>query len=347
MATKPRRSAPVKRGPQKQHKPRHKMPTPARVNQVRQVEHFYPYLVRFLEYTRVKGLSEQTVATRDRGLRRFMQWCEDRGLQEPNVITRPILERYQAHLFYYRKANGEPLSYGSQHALLSPLKAFFKWLTRENYIPVNPASELELPRQSRRIPRHILSVDQIKNIFGHVDVTTPYGVRNRAMLETLYSTGIRRMELVNLHLYDIDVYRHTLLVREGKGRKDRLIPLGERALHWVEKYRREARGLFVLPPDDGTLFLTDYGEPWIKNRLSTMVKKYLGHAGIETPGACHLFRHAMATHMLENGADIRFIQAMLGHSDLSTTQIYTQVAIGKLQAIHASTHPTADLIDKK
>ena len=264
MTTKPI----IRRGPQKQHKPRHKRPTPARVNQARAVEHlaFYPYLVRFLEYSRVKGLSEQTVATRDRGLRRFIQWCEERGLQEPNVITRPILERYQAHLFHYRKANGEPLSYGSQHALLAPVKAFFKWLTRENYIPVNPASELELPRQSRRIPRHILSINQIQSILSAVDTTTPYGIRNRAMLETLYSTGIRRMELVNLHLYDIDAYRSTLLVREGKGRKDRLIPLGQQALNWIERYRHDVRPLFVRAPDDGTLFLTDYGEPWIKNR---------------------------------------------------------------------------------
>ncbi|MCP4487333.1 MAG: tyrosine-type recombinase/integrase, partial [Gammaproteobacteria bacterium] len=198
---------------------------------------------------------------------------------------------------------------------------------------------LELPRQQRGLPKAILSIEEIDTIMGLPDIKTPYGIRDRAILETLYSIGIRRMELVNLNIYDIDSSRKTVLVREGKGRKDRLLPLGERALHWVERYRLEARSQLQTSHDDTTLFLTDYGEPWVRNRLSELIKKYLHHARIDKPGACHLFRHAMATHMLDNGADIRYIQMMLGHSDLSTTQIYTQVSIEKLRQIHAATHP--------
>ena len=141
-----------------------------------------------------------------------------------------------------------------------------------------------------------------------------------------------------LTLYDLDTNRHTLMVRQGKGKKDRLIPIGERACAWIDKYLSEVRPQLILEPDHGKLFVTDYGEPYQKNRLSDMVKRYMRLAGV-VHGSCHAFRHAMATHMLEAGCDIRYIQAMLGHSELSTTEIYTQVSIGKLQQIHAATHP--------
>jgi integrase/recombinase XerD len=158
------------------------------------------------------------------------------------------------------------------------------------------------------------------------------------VLETLYSTGLRRFELMRLKRYEVDTRYGTLMVRQGKGKKDRLIPIGGRACRWIDKYLAEVRPQLIVGQDHGYLFVTDYGEPYEKNRLGDMVKKYLRHAGVEH-GACHVFRHAMATHMLENGADIRYIQAMLGHSELSTTQIYTQVSIGKLKEIHQATHP--------
>ncbi|MCU7850563.1 MAG: tyrosine-type recombinase/integrase [Candidatus Thiodiazotropha sp. (ex Lucinoma kastoroae)] len=165
------------------------------------------------------------------------------------------------------------------------------------------------------------------------------GIRDRAIIETLYSTGIRRMELVNLSLYDVDIKNGTLMVREGKGKKDRMLPLGQRACRWIECYRDEIRPGLVIEPDNSTLFLHGTGEPLKKNRLTDLVKKYIAQAGIGKPGACHLFRHSMATLMLDNGADIRHIQAILGHSQLSTTEIYTQVSIRKLKAVHALTHP--------
>jgi len=154
----------------------------------------------------------------------------------------------------------------------------------------------------------------------------------------LYSTGIRRSELIRLSLYDVDTERGTLMVRLGKGQRDRLIPIGARACAWVARYVQEVRPQLSLTTDQQTLFVTDYGEPFEKNRLSDMVKRHMQYAGFKS-GGCHAFRHAMATHMLENGCDIRYIQAMLGHSELSTTQIYTHVAIGRLQAVHALTHP--------
>lgn len=296
------------------------------------------YLAAFLEWTVTTGLSEQTARIRQHALDQFIRWCDERGIGKPQDVTRPILQRYQRYLYHYRKVNGQPLTFATQATRLHPLVAFFKWLARENHILYNPASDLELPKLPRQLPKHLLSIAQVESIINQPDLETPMGLRGRAILETLYSTGIRRAELIHLRLYDVDLERGSLVVRGGKGGKDRLVPIGERACAWIRKYLTEVRPLLVIEPDHGYLFVTDYGEAFEKNRLSDMVKKYVQHAGFAS-GSCHLFRHAMATHMLENGADIRYIQAMLGHSELSTTQIYTQVSITKLKQIHAATHP--------
>jgi len=300
---------------------------------------FHGYLAAFLEWSRAAGYTERTCETRGDVIGWFIAWAAERGIQKPQDVTRPILERYQRHLYHYRKRDGEPLSYGTQVHRVVPLKSFFKWLARENHVLYNPAADLVMPRLPRRLPKHVLSPAEVETVLNAPDVATPQGLRDRAILETLYSTAIRRMELVNLKLFDVDAERGSVMVREGKGRKDRLIPIGSRACGWIEKYRDEVRPLMVAAGDDGTLFLTDYGEPFIKRRLGDLVRRYVQASGIGKSGSCHLFRHACATHMLENGADIRFIQALLGHADISTTQIYTEVSLTKLKAVHELTHP--------
>jgi len=298
----------------------------------------HSYRHAFHEWAAARAYSAATVATRDRAIARFIAWADERGINRPADITRAVLERYQRHLFLARKADGAPLSLKTQESLLNPLRAWFKWLARENHILYNPASELVLPRTPRQLPKVLLSIADVEHALNQPDIGTPWGLRDRAILETLYSTGIRRMELTRLTLYDVDLAAGTVMVRLGKGAKDRLIPLGARACAWVVRYVEEVRPQLAIRSDERALFLTDYGEPFEKDRLGDLVRRYMRHAGI-AHGSCHAFRHAMATHMLENGADIRFIQAMLGHSELSTTQIYTQVSIGKLKEIHAATHP--------
>lgn len=318
---------------------RRKQYTPSR-DKRRPVEHngLSAYLRAFLDWSASKNYTKATCTARDTSIRRFIAWCDERGLHAPTEITRPILERYQRHLFYTRKANGEPLSVVTQLTLLHPLRAWFKWLARQNHVLYNPAAELDMPRKPRVLPRYVPTVDDIAHILSQPNLATPEGVRDRAILEVFYSTGIRRMELANLKLHDLDRHTGTLFIHQGKGQKDRFVPLGERAAAWLGKYLEQVRPRLVLPPDDGRVFLTDYGEPFINNRLSDLVKGYVLQAGI-AHGACHLFRHAMATHMLENGADIRFIQAMLGHCELTSTQIYTHVAVRKLKEVHERTHP--------
>ena len=303
------------------------------------VSAMHPYLARFIEYSNARAYSERTTALREAHLKRFIAWCAERGVDRVQDVTKPILERYRRHLYHYRKASGEPLSFATQQQRLLPLRAFFKWLARENHILGNPASELELPRVPRKLPAHILSHEDVEAVIAQTFVQGVMGVRDRAILETLYSTGLRRSELAQLKLYDLDLKNGTLRVRQGKGQKDRFVPLGSRAIAALKAYIEDVRPELVVGVDDGTVFVHEFGEPFEKGRLSDLVKRYLLAAGIDKPGACHLFRHAMATQMLENGADIRFIQAILGHAQLTTTEIYTHVSIVKLKEIHALTHP--------
>jgi integrase/recombinase XerD len=300
------------------------------------------WIAHYLEWLRSHNYSDSTVNNRESYLMLFCAWCEERGITRPSEITKPILERYQRHLYHYRKPkDGQPLSFRSQYARLVPIRALFKWLTRQNVLLYNPASELELPRLEHRLPKHVLNEREAHAVLMQADTSDPLGIRDRAILETLYSTGMRRMELVILGLYDLDLERGTLMVRQGKGKKDRMVPIGERAAVWIEKYRADVRHQLVVEPDDGTLFLTADGARFSPNGMTSLARNYVLAADTGKRGACHLFRHTMATLMLENGADIRFIQEMLGHAKLETTQIYTQVSIKKLQEIHRATHPTA------
>lgn len=305
------------------------------------VEHteFYPYLLKYNEAMRVKGYSESTLHRRESDVRRFAGWCDERSLTHPNQITKPILEQYQRYLYYYRQArNNRPLSPTSQNHYLTSVRMFFKYLTRQNYLLYNPASELDIIKAAPSLPV-ILSEDEIERLMAQPDTNTESGVRDRAILELFYSTGLRRSELCNLTLHDLSLTRKTVMVRKGKGNKDRLIPVGQRAINWITHYLDKVRDGLLIDISNDTLFLNDYGDAFRDNKLGDKVKRFMVNAGLDVPGSCHLLRHAMATHMLENGAEMRYIQAMLGHANLSATQMYTHVSIRKLQEIHAATHP--------
>jgi len=297
----------------------------------------------YLEALRVRNYSEATIVTREHYLREFIRWAAERSLGRPADITKPILERYQRWLYHYRQKNGQPLTFRSQHGRLVPVRAFFKWLCRQNVLLSNPASDLELPRAEKRLPRHVLTAAEAERVLARPDVGEPLGLRDRAILETLYSTGMRRMELIGLKLYDLDQDRGTVFIRQGKGKKDRMIPMGERAFAWVRRYLEDARPRLALTPDDGTVFLTNVGLSFEANRLTQLVRGHVDAAELGKKGACHLFRHTCATLMLEHGADIRFIQQLLGHEKLETTQIYAQVSIRMLKEVHTRTHPSSRL----
>lgn len=301
------------------------------------------YMEEHFEWMVVTGYSTDTVRARRQHIRKFISWIDERGIDSPTQITRPMVERYQRHLFYYRKSDGAPLSIGMQMQYLASIKLWFKWLTRAHHILANPAADLDLPRLPRRLPGRILSAAEVEAVLREADPATVQGLRDRALLELLYATGIRRSEVASLGLYDPQLLRGVLWVRHGKGGHQRVVPLGTRAIAWLEKYLTESRPqLLAGHGGEGgqALFVSDYGLPMRADQIADKVRRYMDFAGIHKGGATHLLRHACATHMLEGGADIRFIQAMLGHTSLETTEIYTHVSIDKLIEVHRATHPS-------
>ncbi len=293
----------------------------------------------YLDALEVRNYSPETINKYRLGLNDFIEWAEQRSLGTPVEITRPILERYQRHLFREPGKRGKPISFITQHHRLSCLRTWFKWLAQQRHVLHNPASEIELPKLGHRLPKHVLSQQEAEDVLNTTDVTDLFGFRDRAILETFYSTGIRRMELVRLQLYDVDYERGVLAIRQGKGRKDRVVPIGARALAWTAKYVSDVRPKLLVDENETTLYLTKFGLPFSGSGMSQLVSRYVTQGETGKTGACHLFRHSMATLMHEGGADIRDIQAMLGHVKLDTTQIYTQVSIRKLKKVHNKTHP--------
>ena len=226
---------------------------------------------------------------------------------------------------------------------MGAVQTFFAWLCRQNVLAANPAADLELPRKPNKILPKSLALGEVRAILNVPNVGDPLGVRDRAVLETFYATAIRRSELVRLDVGDVDRERGLLTVNQGKGGKDRMLPLGERALSWIYRYLEETRPLLETPASGRALFISGYGERFSAQYMGNWVHRVIEAAGIGRSGSCHVLRHSCATHMLENGADIRFIQQLLGHARLDTTQIYTDVSIVQLREVHDHTHPHAKL----
>jgi integrase/recombinase XerD len=294
---------------------------------------------RWLARLETRAYSPRTVAGRTWALRAFLAWAEARALLRPAQIDRTALEGFQRFLWAHRKANGQPFAVATQRSHLGAVQGFFAWLCRENILPANPAADLELPRKPPRALPRGLSLAEVEQILAVPDTADPLGVRDRAILETLYGTGLRRTELVNLDVGDVDRARGLVLVRRGKGGKDRLAPLGVQALAWIERYLEKCRPLLEVSASETALFLSGYGGRLNPNYLGNWVRKTIDRAQLGKTGSCHLFRHACATHLLENGADLRMIQELLGHARLDTTQIYTAVSIAQLREVHARCHP--------
>jgi integrase/recombinase XerD len=296
----------------------------------------------FETHMAARGYSPATIRTRRHATAQLAAWLAERGITRPADVTREVLERYQRHLFYYRRPDtGQPLLLASQAQRLQAIRPLFAWAARRKLITADPAGVLELPRPPRRIPRSSLTAAEAEQVLAQPDLATPLGLRDRTIMEVFYATGIRRLELTRLALADIDHERCTILIRSGKGDRDRLLPLGERALAWLRKYLADARPVLCHDPAVTALFTASDGGPISKVRVGQLTHGYITAAGTGKTGSCHLFRHTMATLMLDGGADLRYVQEMLGHASVATTQIYTHVSITALQAVHARAHPGA------
>ncbi len=268
----------------------------------------------------------------------FVAWLASRGLALTDVRTDDVLA-YQMDLLSARKKDGKPYSRYDQVHRLSSIKTLYRLLVRRGLMLFDPSAAVEYPRADKRLPRGILSIQEARKIIEAPDRRTPAGLRDRAVLETLYATGIRASELANLSLHDVDTEERILRVVLGKGRKDRNVPLTSASAEAIEVYLAEGRPRIPLSGHSPLLFLAPRGGRMHVSTLNEVVQAAAKDAGITRRVTCHTFRHSVATHLLKGGADIRHIQALLGHSSLSSTERYTRVEISDLKSVVRRAHP--------
>ena len=307
-----------------------------------------PLVKEYLQWLDVHGYSKQSAYSWSRHLVFFADWAHARGIESWHSVTRSSLQQFQAFMHTARRRTGDktkPTAICTQGYRLMCIKSMFRFLVKRGHLDANPAADLEMPRLPKKLPGQALTLDEVEAVMQVPNLAHPLGLRLRAMLEVFYSTGLRRAELATLHIGDVDFGNATVFVRLGKGNKDRVVPIGLRAIHFLRRYLDEVRPALVDDVDQHTLFVNNRGEEFSRERVHDLVKNALVAAGVTKPGACHLLRHTMATLMLEGGADIRYVQLMLGHAQLSTTEIYTHVSITKLKEVHARTHPARFVVD--
>jgi integrase/recombinase XerD len=311
---------------------------------------FSALLAAYFEDLRVKNWSEATINRRQHSLNRFCVWLQDRSVERIDAVTPDLIAAYQRNLYYQGNLRTKkPLRSATQASYLSAVAHWLQWCCLRGHLAFNPAVGLELPKEEVRLPMNYLTVEEVESLINQTDTTQEIGIRDRAILEILYSSAIRRNELLALGLYDIDRSRRLLMIRQGKGKRDRVVPIGLRALQWLEKYLLEVRPWLMAgngrkrlgnkPEESDRIFLGTTGKPISPVQLSQLVRGYLESAEIKKSGACHVLRHTAATLMLENGADLRSLQTLLGHASLNTTQVYTHITIDRLRQVHDATHP--------
>lgn len=268
----------------------------------------------------------------------FLDWLPGKGIELLDVQAKD-LHAYQTHLYAFRRTNGRPYAAAYQGTRLVVLKHLFRFLHRRSYLLHDPGADIELPRLEKRLPRTILTPAEVRKLVEEPDTKTPRGLRDRAMLETLYGTGIRVTELCNLTPYDVDTEERVLRVILGKGRKDRNVPLTRAAAEAIDVYLAKGRPKLVGAHKLRFLFLQDRGGKMDRATASRIVHGRAVDAGLKKHVTPHTLRHTVATHLLKGRADIRHIQALLGHASLGTTQRYTRVEVSDLKAVIDRAHP--------
>ena len=293
----------------------------------------------YLQTAYPQGLSQATYLQRQDSLKVFVGWCETQPIHSLLAVESVTLETYQgwlrAALLGRKEGKQQPKTILTR---LLDVRNFFRWCIKENLILINPAADWDLGNRKPQSLPDCLTEKEVILLLETPDIKTILGLRDKAVLETLYSTGIRRQELAGLNLKDIDTDQGIIRVTRGKGGKNRLVPIGIKATQWIEEYKNRSR-IHLINQKTKALFLGFNG-----NRLGGMgvagaVQKAKEKVGIHKWGAAHLLRHSCATHMLKNGADLRVIQEILGHSEIDTTLIYTHLDIEHLKLVHQKTHP--------
>ncbi|MDI9556685.1 MAG: site-specific tyrosine recombinase XerD [Pseudomonadota bacterium] len=278
-----------------------------------------------------RGASLNTLEAYSRDIGRFLEFAGASGVPSPLAVNPEHVTAYLGAL------RGQGLSPASVNRKLAAIRGFYRYLLREARVEENPLARVETARTWMRLPG-ALSRDEMESLLAQPAEASPSGIRDRAILELLYATGIRVSELATLTLNRLN-RQMGFLVAVGKGRKERIVPVGQSALGWLGRYIEQARPVFLKKKTSNALFLNRSGEGFTRQGLWKLIKKYAKMAGLERKVHPHTFRHSFATHLLEGGADLRSVQIMLGHADISTTQIYTHVTRERLKEVHKRFHP--------
>jgi integrase/recombinase XerD len=277
-----------------------------------------------------RGLSENTLSAYRNDLQSLARWLRSMESSLLGAARHELL----SYLHQRVAAGAKPRS---SARLLSSMRRFYRYLLRESLLREDPSVRIDAPKLGRTLPK-TLTEEEVERLLAAPDVSTPMGLRDRAMLELLYASGLRVSELVSLLLLQVN-FQQGLVKVMGKGSKERLVPLGEEALFWLQRFMREGRGLLLGTRRSEVLFPSKHASAMSRQAFWQLIKRYALLAGISKPLSPHTLRHAFATHLLNHGADLRVVQLLLGHSSLSTTQIYTFVAQERLKGLHATHHP--------
>lgn len=293
----------------------------------------------YLHSLKVRNLAKRTIEARAFMLEKFFDYLQGRRVGGIDAVGTGIILDYQSELYQSINTRGRPNSVTYQNSMLSAVKGFLRFLKERDYIARDPSRDIPYAKVPKTLPRGILTKTEARRIINTPDTSCALGYRDRTIMEVLYTSGIRKQELNNLNLADVDYHDGFLRINQGKGRKDRIVPLGRIACRYLENYIKSVRPELIKDPYNNALFLSTRGNRLSKNIVWEMVKKYAKKAKIRKNISPHTFRHSCATAMLKNKADIRAVQELLGHESLESTQVYTRVTIGDLKEVHRRCHP--------
>lgn len=297
--------------------------------------------VKYSEYLRNNNYSEETVKHFDYAIRDLEEYLKTKGITRVADVTSEIVKEYNTMLRnYHQPKNNKPYTAHSLACKLQPIKYFFGWLTKKMIILYDPAKDMEIPTIKKGLPRTILSTEEVERFLSIPRTDTVIGYRDKTIFELFYATGMRNTELRKLKLKDVDLDGRMIIIKEGKGGKERMIPLTRTATEYLKEYIRIIRPrLLRNGSKQETVFLTLSGTPFWRQGMCDLFKKYGQASGISKPITAHTIRHSIATHLLENGMDIRYIQEFLGHGSLQTTQLYSKVTLKGLRKYYNKCHP--------
>ena len=297
------------------------------------------WMERFGEHLELLNRSTRTIEGYLIEIRLFFGFLAERGIEDIACIRREDVTAYRIFLHSARKRNREPLKIQTQNCKLSAIFVFLKFLYQERFLLANPAEDMRLPKVPDTLPAELPDEEQVFKLLAAPDTSSPQGMRDRAILELLYSSALRNFELRALRVGDLDLHRLEVRIRFGKGQKERIVPLGEPAAIWLEAYLAKGRGLLLCDKSDDALFLNQWGRPLKGEVLATLVKKYGERAKLPMKVTPHVLRHCCATHMLARKASLRHLQRLLGHASSSTTERYTRVEVSDLREVFLRCHP--------